>query len=87
VAVHFRRAAETLHLSQPALSSQIRLLEAEVGVKLLERSTHHVVLTPGGRRFLARARQLLRDADDAVQAARRESEGDVGEIVLGFVPH
>jgi DNA-binding transcriptional LysR family regulator len=84
--LHFRRAAETLHLSQPALSSQIRLLEAEVGVKLLERSTHHVVLTPGGRRFLARARQLLRDADDAVQAARRESAGEVGEIVLGFVP-
>lgn len=82
----FRRAAETLSLSQPALSSQVRHLEAEVGVRLLERSTHHVVLTPAGRRFLSRARHLLRDADDAARAARREAEGETGEITLGFVP-
>ena len=84
--LHFRQAAEALRVSQPALSSQIRQLEGEVGARLLDRSTHHVVLTPAGRRFLARARQLLRDADDAALAARREAAGEVGEIILGFVP-
>ncbi|MCB1106250.1 MAG: LysR family transcriptional regulator [Opitutaceae bacterium] len=83
--LNFRRAAETLRVSQPALSSQVRLLEAEIGVKLLDRSTHHVVLTPAGRRFLVRARHLLRDADDAVRASQREAEGETGEITLGFV--
>ena len=84
--LHFRRAAEALNLSQPALSSQVRLLEEDVGARLLERSTHHVVLTPAGRRFLTRARQLLTDADDAAQAARREAAGEMGEMTLGFVP-
>ncbi len=84
--LHFRRAAEALRVSQPALSNQIRQLETEIGARLLDRSTHHVVLTPPGRRFLARARQLLRDTEDAALAARREAAGEVGEIILGFVP-
>ena len=44
--LHFRQAAESLRVSQPALSNQIRQLESEVGARLLDRSTHHVVLTP-----------------------------------------
>lgn len=84
--LHFRQAAEALRVSQPALSSQVKQLEAEVGTRLLDRTTHHVVLTPAGRRFLARARQLLRDADDAARAARREAAGEMGEIIIGFVP-
>lgn len=85
-ALNFRRAAESISLSQPGLSSQIRLLETDVGTQLLDRSTHHVALTAAGRRFLTRARQLLRDADDAIVAAQREAAGETGEITLGFVP-
>ena len=84
--LHFRRAAEVLRMSQPALSSQIRALEEAVGARLLERTTHRVALTPAGRRFLADARRLLRGAEDAAVAARRQAAGEIGEITLGFVP-
>ena len=84
--LHFRRAAEALRVSQPALSSQIRALEEDVGARLLERTTHQVGLTPAGRRFLTDARRLLRAAEDAAVAARRQAAGEIGEITLGFVP-
>jgi DNA-binding transcriptional LysR family regulator len=60
--LHFGRAAAKLFISQPALSKQIRRLEAEVGVPLFVRDSRHVALTPRGERFLHQARQLLATA-------------------------
>jgi DNA-binding transcriptional LysR family regulator len=60
--LHFGRAAERLHIVQPAVSRQLRRLEAELGVELVERSSRHVALTPAGRRLLPEARAVLEAA-------------------------
>ena len=84
--LNFRRAAERLHLAQPSLSTQIRLLEEDVGAKLLERDSHKVELTPAGRSFLEGCRRLLQDADDFSRTARRIARGESGPLSIGFVP-
>ena len=68
--LQFGRAAEREHIVQSALSQQLQRLERELGVRLLERSTHHVSLTAAGAVFLTEARQLLAHADRAAGAAR-----------------
>jgi DNA-binding transcriptional LysR family regulator len=68
--LNFGRAATRLYLSQPALSRQIRALERLLGCDLLRRSTHRVELTLAGDALLERARQILRDVDDAVSVTR-----------------
>src|SRR4051794_24840006 len=57
--LHFGRAAAREHIAQSALSQQLRRLEHELGVLLLERTTHHVQLTPAGKIFLRETRQIL----------------------------
>jgi DNA-binding transcriptional LysR family regulator len=84
--INFRRAAERLHISQPPLTTQVRQLEEEIGAKLLERNSHQVALTAAGNLFLESCRRLLRDAEEAAQAARRASRGDTGRLSIGFVP-
>jgi DNA-binding transcriptional LysR family regulator len=64
------RAAERLHMTQPALSARIRELEQRLGVKLFERSTRSVALTAAGEVLVARARGPLRDADAALSDPR-----------------
>src|SRR5215218_9253444 len=68
--LHFRRAAERLYVAQPAVSEQVRKLEAELGVKLLDRNQRSVSLTVPGVAMLEEARRVLRQADIAQQAAR-----------------
>jgi epsilon-lactone hydrolase len=68
--LNFGRAADRLHISQPALSRQIRALEQLVGAELFRRSTHGVELTLAGEALLDRARKLLSDIDEAVVAAQ-----------------
>jgi epsilon-lactone hydrolase len=68
--LNFGRAADRLHISQPALSRQVRSLEQLVGTELLRRSTHKVELTLAGEALLDRARKLLSDIDEAVAAAQ-----------------
>src|ERR1700751_1421127 len=68
--LNFGRAAEREHIVQSALSQQVQRLERELGVRLLERSTHHVALTAAGVVFLVEARQILAHVDRAAQAAR-----------------
>lgn len=68
--LHFGRAAAREHIVQSALSQQIQRLERELGVRLLDRSTHHVDLTPAGTAFLMEARQILDHVGRARQAAR-----------------
>src|SRR6267378_1211338 len=79
------RAALKLHVSQPALSRQIRDLEDELGFSLLERSAKSVRLTEAGRAFLTEARAVLQRAEDAVKAARAIATGS-GELHVGYAP-
>jgi len=82
--LHFGRAAERLHMTQPPLSRQLRLLEDAVGARLLDRTSRRVSLTPAGRVFLERARELLRLAEDGALAARVAASGQAGHLSLGF---
>src|SRR3954452_19517242 len=78
--LHFRRAAERLHIAQPAVSEQIRNLERELGVQLLERTPRSVVLTPPGAVLLEEARRMLRLADDACRATRQAEAGILARV-------
>src|SRR5207302_7748859 len=83
--LHFGRAARRLFISQPALSQQIRGLEAELGLKLLERNRRGVRLTPEGAAFLAEARAVVQQADHAAVVARALAEGATGHLRLSYV--
>ena len=78
-------AERRLHTAQPSLSRQIRDLELEVGVPLLERSARGVALTPAGRVFLDHARLALSQVEAAGDAARRAARPDNAAFVLGFL--
>jgi DNA-binding transcriptional LysR family regulator len=84
--LHFGRAAEHLHIVQPALSKQIAALEKELGVRLLERTKRRVELTDAGRAFLEDARNVLAQADLAADRARSAGRGERGVLVVGFIP-
>jgi DNA-binding transcriptional LysR family regulator len=83
--LHFGRAAARLHLSQPPLSTQIRDLERELGVQLLERSPRRVALTEAGRVLLAGARRTFEDLELTVLRAQRASRGEIGTLAVGYV--
>lgn len=80
------RAALKLHVSQPALSRQIRDLEGELGFALLQRSAKSVRLTEAGRVLLTEARAVIQRAEEAVKAARAVAAGDAGELHVGYAP-
>jgi DNA-binding transcriptional LysR family regulator len=82
--LHFGRAAQRLHMSQPPLSQQIREFENAVGATLFLRTTRSVQLTPAGKLMLERSRQLVADANEAVYAARQLASGETGSMTLGF---
>src|SRR4051812_31557270 len=83
--LHFGRAATRLGVAQPPLSRQIQRLEAELGVRLFERTKRKVELTEAGRVFLERARHVIEQADLAVTAAQRAARGESGTLAVGFV--
>jgi len=83
---HFGRAARRLFISQPPLSRQIRDLEEEVGVVLLERGRDGVRLTDAGRQFLEGARQTLVQAERTVALAKNAAEGKSGFLSIGYIP-
>jgi DNA-binding transcriptional LysR family regulator len=80
------RAAVKLHVSQPALSKQVRDLEDEIGFSLLRRTAKSVRLTEAGRVFLDNARALLRHADEAVKEARAIATVEPAELHVGYSP-
>jgi DNA-binding transcriptional LysR family regulator len=82
---HFGRAAHRLRMTQPPLTRQIQALEAELGLRLFERSRHGVALTAAGAAFQERARGVFAAVDQAVAAARRASVGDIGRVAIGYV--
>jgi DNA-binding transcriptional LysR family regulator len=81
---HFRRAAARLHVAQPAVSEQIRKLEGELGVRLLDRDSRRVELTSAGAAFLEEARHVLSGIDVAVQEAQRANALGAARIRLGY---
>jgi DNA-binding transcriptional LysR family regulator len=83
--LHFRHAAELVHVAQPALSQQIRQLEEEIGVTLFVRSHHKVQLTPAGKAFYEKAQAILQQTSQAVAEARKVEHGEAGTIRIGFV--
>jgi len=82
--LHFGRAARLRHLTQPALSKQIRRLEEEVGSALFVRGRGGVELTAVGRTFVEDARAVVRDADQLLVRARRAARGESGQLRIGF---
>ena len=82
--LHFGRAAERLHMTQPPLSRQIQQLENELGVQLIDRTTRSVTLTPAGVAFLPDARRILQLAEGAALNVKRVPAGDLGTVVVGF---
>jgi DNA-binding transcriptional LysR family regulator len=84
--LHFGRAAARLGMAQPPLSHQIRRLEEELGVTLLDRTKRRVELTAAGRTFLADARRVLGQAERAMRTAQQASRGEIGHLAIGFVP-
>jgi DNA-binding transcriptional LysR family regulator len=85
--LHFGRAAERLHLTQPPLSRQVAALEKELGVRLLERHSRHATLTRAGQRFLDESRVALAAFDQACRNARLADRGELGELSIGFMMH
>lgn len=82
--LHFGRAARRLNISQPPLSQQIRILEQQIGARLLDRTNRSVQLTAAGRQFLLDARQILQNVAQAADKAARMHRGDLGELRIGF---
>ncbi len=83
---HFGRAAAACFVSQPTLSTQIKKLEDELGVPLVERAPRKVMLTPAGREAAARARGIVAEVDQMKEAARRSQDPEAGTVRLGIFP-
>jgi DNA-binding transcriptional LysR family regulator len=84
--LHFRRAAERLNVAQPAVSQQLRRLEDELGVQLLERTQHHVCLTPAGEVLLVEGRRVLEQAARAQRAVIGARDHGDGRLRIGHLP-
>jgi LysR family hydrogen peroxide-inducible transcriptional activator len=83
---HFGRAAAASFVSQPTLSTQIRKLEDELGVPLVERAPRKVMLTPAGRDIAERARRVIAEVEQMKEAARRSQDPEAGTVRLGLFP-
>jgi LysR family transcriptional regulator, benzoate and cis,cis-muconate-responsive activator of ben and cat genes len=81
----FSRAAERLRVAQPALSRAVKQLEAELGAAVLERSRHHVRLTPAGAVLLRESTLLFEQLDESIRRVRRTAAGEEGEFRLGYI--
>jgi LysR family hydrogen peroxide-inducible transcriptional activator len=83
---HFGRAAEACFVSQPTLSTQLRKLEKELGVDLVERNPRHVMLTEIGERVVERARAMLREEAAIGEIARQAQDPEAGTVRIGLFP-
>src|SRR3954451_19024406 len=83
---NFRKAAEAVHLSQPAFSRRIDKLEQALGVRLLERNTRRVTLTAVGRDFERKVRELLDELDATLVGIRGGTVARMGEVTVACVP-
>ena len=83
---HFGRAAEACFVSQPTLSTQIKKLERELGVELVERSPRQVMMTETGERIVERARIILAETDNIAEIARQAVDPESGSLRIGLFP-
>lgn len=83
--LHFTRAALLLNVAQPALSHQIKQLEAELNTQLFERTNRRVSLTAAGELFRSRATRILEELDHATRETARVGQGEAGNLVIGVV--
>ncbi len=83
---HFGRAADACFVSQPTLSTQIKKLEEELGVKLVERTPGKILLTETGREITGRARAVLAETDEIKAIAQRARDPEAGTLRLGIFP-
>lgn len=83
---NFSQVAEQLNISQPALSKQILSLEKDLGLKLFDRNTSPLTLTPAGEFFVREARELLYKEDQLLRAMERFRSGENGHLVIGSTP-
>jgi DNA-binding transcriptional LysR family regulator len=84
--LHFGRAAQKLHMGQPALSALVQRLERELGAPLMVRTTRRVALTGAGTEFLGRARVILDEVGSACAAVHRVATGHAGTVRVGITP-
>jgi DNA-binding transcriptional LysR family regulator len=84
--LHYGRAAERLHITQPALSRQIRELERALGITVFDRTSRRVALSQAGRAVLGQARRALTESDRAIRLARLAAHGDWGELTIAALP-
>ncbi|WP_175870632.1 LysR substrate-binding domain-containing protein [Burkholderia sp. BCC0397] len=82
--LHFGRAALRLRIAQPPLTRHIAALETDLGIRLFERSTRAVQLTPAGALFLEHARSVIQAVGEAEATARKMAQGMVGRVVIGY---
>ncbi len=83
---HFGRAADACFVSQPTLSTQLKKLEEELGVTLIERTNRQVLLTPVGERVVAQAQRVLREANQLATIAEEYADPFGGDFRLGVIP-
>ena len=83
---HFGKAADACFVSQPTLSTQVRKLEEELGVTLVERAPRKVMLTATGQDVVQRARRIVADVEQMREAARRSKDPESGSLRLGVFP-
>jgi len=83
--LHFKRAAESIFISQPGLSRQIKQLEEYAGAQLFERDKKHVELTEAGKYFRSESEYILNNLENLVKQVQQIAHGDAGEVKIGFV--
>ena len=83
---NFSQVAENLNISQPALSKQILSLESELDLKLFDRTTTPLTVTPAGQYFLQEAQELLYKEDQLLRSMDRFKSGEAGQLVIGVTP-
>jgi len=83
---HFGKAADASFVSQPTLSMQIKKLEKELGIQLIERNPRHVLLTEAGQQIVERAQVVLAQVDDIRSIARQAADADAGTVRIGLFP-
>ena len=83
---NFSQVAEQLKISQPALSKQILALEQELGLRLFDRSTVPLTVTPAGQHFIREAREILYREDQLIRSMQRYKSGEAGQLTIGITP-
>lgn len=83
---HFRKAAEACFVSQPTLSGQIKKLEQDVGVALLERTSRRVLFTEAGMQLIEQAKRILREVNTFSELASQQGKEMAGPLHIGFIP-